>query len=377
VLGHVVGGSSGLVSLPLLLIGATGGLAAVAGLAALRPPLGPGPDALGSETFAHTIDDRVSRLALRLLGSAGSVALVVTAALGSPASAARAAGVGLSDLWAWVAFASLLLGPAWRLVSPLRPLAAAIMRLSGDRSGDTVRPLPPRLGWWPAAGGLLASAWVAFVLPGRPLVLLILLAALVLVAVGGIGVYGKAWLDHADPLEVYSAALGALAPIQRTGDGRLRLHSPRHRLAVLAAAPGTAAVCGALVGWYIADAIVETQAWHALTFPAGSLLAVRTAVLLACVAVVGLLAGLTTSRHGLAPALLPIVAGWALGYHLAPYAPPAALAGLVAGHLGAVVVAHDRAVARYGPRAASAQLAFRALVLALLVAGLALRFGGL
>ncbi|MGH8906011.1 MAG: hypothetical protein ACRD0K_05765 [Egibacteraceae bacterium] len=370
VLAHAGGAPSGLAPLPLLLLAATGAVAAVAALVAHRSPATPGPGLLLPPALTQAADGRAARLALRLAGTAGAAALLVSAVLGSPALAARAANIALFDFWAWLAVASLLLGPVWRLVNPFR---AQLLRLSGD----AVRPPPSGLGWWPAAAGLLATAWVALVLPGRPLVFVVLIAVLTLVQLGGVAVYGPRWLDLGDPLEAYSAVLGAVAPVRRTAQGRLHLASPRHRLATLAAPPGTAAVCGALIGWYAADAIVETETWHAITFPAGSLLIARSAVLLACAAAVGLLAAATTSRRGLAPALLPIAAGWALGHHLAPLAPAVSLAGLVAGHLGAIVVAHDRAVARYGARAAAAQLELRALVLTLLVAGLALRYGGL
>ena len=135
--------------------------------------------------------------------------------------------------------------------------------------------------------------------------------------------------------------------------------------------PGTAAVAGALIGWDVADAVVETEAWHLLVFPAGTVTLARTALLLVCAVVIGGVAARATGHHRLAPALPPVVAGWALGHHVAPLVPVLGLAGFVAGHLAAVVVGHDRA-----PEPA-VQLELRALVLVLLLAGLALRFGEL
>jgi hypothetical protein len=66
-----------------------------------------------------------------------------------------------------------------------------------------------------------------------------------------------------------------------------------------------------------------------------------------------------------------------VAHHLGPLVPALGLAGFVAGHLAAVMVGHDRAVARYAEGAGAVQLELRAVVLALLVAGLALWFGGL
>jgi hypothetical protein len=372
VLAHA-GAVSGLAPLPLLLLAATSAVAAVAVLVAHRSPTTPGPGIVLPPALTQAVDGWSIRLLLRLLGIAAA-ALVAVAALGSPARAVSATNIALFDLWTWLAVASLLLGPVWRLLNPLR---AGFLRVPDDENDGATRPVPARLGWWPAVASLLAIAWVALVLPGRPFVLVMLVAVITLVQLGGMAVYGQQWLDHGDPLEAYSAMLGAVAPVRRAGDGRLRLSSPRHQLAALAMAPGAIAVCGVLIGWYAADAIVETERWHAITFPAGSLPLARTAVLLICAGAVGLLAAITTSRWGLAPALLPIVAGWALGHHLVPLAPALGLAGFVAGHLGAIVVAHDRAAARYGRQGGAAQLEFRCLALALLMAGLALRFGGL
>ncbi len=367
-----------LAPLPLLLLVVMGAVAAVATLVARQSAV-----TQGSGLFLPSVPAQVAghgwslRWIGQALGLAGAAALVMTAALGAPAPAARMTHLALSDLWAWVAVLSLLFGPVWRLVNPLRPLAAALLRVSGDPAGETVRALPATLGWWPAAAGLLATGWVALVLPGRPIALLSLLAVLLLAHLGGVAVFGDRWLDRGDPIEAYSAMLGALAPIGRGAGGTLHVGSPRHRLATLPDVPGTAALVSALVAWYATDAIVETEAWHASVFPAGTWGLSRTLVLLACAAVVGMLAAWATGRHGLTPALLPIAAGWALGHHLAPLAPALGLVGLAAGHLFAIVVAHDRAVLRYGAQAPAALLEFRALVVVLLVAGLTLRFGGL
>jgi hypothetical protein len=197
------------------------------------------------------------------------------------------------------------------------------------------------------------------------------------VQLAGVAVYGRGWLARGDPFEAVSAMLGALAPLTRDASGRLTLSSPRPRLARLQPVPGTAALAGALIGWDAADAIIATERWHETVFPAGALTLVRAGLVVACAVFISSLAAWATSRHGLSWALVPVAAGWALGHHVSPLLPALGLAGFVAGHLAAVVVASDRAFARYGDRAPAAQLEVRALVLVLLVGGLALQFGGL
>jgi hypothetical protein len=72
-------------------------------------------------------------------------------------------------VWFWVGLvsASLLLGPIWRLLNPLRTISAGLARLAGDPDQSRARPLPPGLGYWPAAVGLVAFTWLELVYPYR------------------------------------------------------------------------------------------------------------------------------------------------------------------------------------------------------------------
>lgn len=66
--------------------------------------------------------------------------------------------------WVGLVPASLLLGPVWRRVNPLRTLHLALERLTGP---------PPaadrlvRVGLWPATVALLAYAWLELAYPER------------------------------------------------------------------------------------------------------------------------------------------------------------------------------------------------------------------
>ncbi|MGH8933635.1 MAG: hypothetical protein ACRDZO_24125, partial [Egibacteraceae bacterium] len=145
VLAHA-GAMPALVPLPLLLLVVMGAVATVATLVARQSSVTQGSGlVLPSVPAPLAGHEWPPRWMGQALGLAGAAALVLTAALGSPAPAARVTGVALSDLWGWVAVASLLFGPVWRLFNPLRPLAAALLRVSGDPTGETVRALPAKL----------------------------------------------------------------------------------------------------------------------------------------------------------------------------------------------------------------------------------------
>src|SRR5215207_7557112 len=110
------------------------------------------------------VDARATRIGLRALGLVLAVVTVGVAALGPNNSAINPAPTWVY-VWFWVGLvpASLLLGPIWRLLNPLRTLSAGLVRLSGDPDEAGTRSLPARLGYWPAAIGLAVFAWLELV----------------------------------------------------------------------------------------------------------------------------------------------------------------------------------------------------------------------
>ncbi|MGC5412270.1 hypothetical protein ACPXCX_52780, partial [Streptomyces sp. DT225] len=111
-------------------------------------------------------------------------------------------------LWVGLVPASLLLGPVWRRLNPLRTAHLLACRAL-HRDPDAGRPLPVRLGMWPAAAGLLAFTWLELVAPdpASPTALLVFLGVYAAVHLAGAAVYGAHWFDHADAFEVYSGLL--------------------------------------------------------------------------------------------------------------------------------------------------------------------------
>ena len=121
---------------------------------------------------------------------------------------------GMFYVWWWVGLpiASLLLGPVWRAVSPVRTIHALVGRLTGDPDRG-LYDYPHRLGYWPAALGLFAFVWIELVYPHGTDLGPVRLWCAVYVGVMLIGgaVFGSAFYERADPFEVYSTLLSKLS----------------------------------------------------------------------------------------------------------------------------------------------------------------------
>jgi hypothetical protein len=229
----------------------------------------PLPD--GLRRFA---DAPAARVGLRALGLLAAVLTVVVAAFGPNNSGSNPAPTWVY-VWFWVGLvpASLLLGPVWRLLNPLRTISAGLARLAGDPGQAQARRLPPGLGYWPAAVSLTAFAWLELVYPYRdePYTLLVFLLLYAWAQLAAAFRYGPAWYDRGDGFEVYSTLVAHLCPIGRRGDGRLVLRNPLAGLASLRSAPGLLAVICVLLGSTAFDGLSRTRWWADLILEAGPL----------------------------------------------------------------------------------------------------------
>jgi hypothetical protein len=348
------------------------------------------------------VDARATRVGLRALGLLLAGATVVAAALGPNSSAVNPAPTWVY-VWFWVGLvpASILFGPVWRLLNPLRTISAGLARLARD---PEPRPMPPWLGYWPAAVGLAVFAWLELVYLYRdePFTLLVFFILYGTAQLWAGFFYGQDWYARGDPFEVYSSLLGSLSPFGRRDDGRLVLRNPLAGLARLKAEPGLVAVVCVLLGSTAFDGLSRTQGWNDLIIDAGPLqnALLGTVGLLVMIAVVAVTFELATRisersrRRGDAGerldrrfvhSLVPILVGYTVahyfslfvfqgqaGYILAsdPFDRGWDLFGtadwkinlllvsttaiavvqvcsIVTGHVLGVVVAHDRAVATF------------------------------
>ena len=214
------------------------------------------------------VDAPAFRLALRLVGLAALLGTILVAAFGGDTSATNPAPTWLF-VWFWVGIVplSLLFGPVMRAFSPLRLLTRWLARLRG-RSDPDPRPMPPWLGYWPAAAGLLVFTWLELVYrdPAHPVNVLIFILLYCLVQLVAAAVYGERWYSHGDAFEVYSTLIGRLSPFgRRPEDGRLVLRNPLAGLASVPIEPGVVAVICVLLGSTAFDGLSRTQWWQRLS----------------------------------------------------------------------------------------------------------------
>lgn len=305
--------------------------------------------------------------------------------------------------WVGLIPASLLFGPVWRLLNPFRLLP--------DRPR---RPLPPRLGYWPAALGLLAFTWMELVAPepAAPPTLLAFLTLYAAAQTTGTLVYGHGWLERGDPFEVYSTLAGQLAPIGRRADGTLVLRGPFDGLDAIRPAPGLVATVCVLLGSTGYDGFSTTPAWvDALQSGPLGRAGLGTAGLLAAIAAVALLygaclwlAGRIGGARDLAPrfahSLVPIAIGYLIAHYFSllviegqravilslgldaevnpdlvspPVIATVQVLAIIAGHVAGVVAAHDRSVRLLPPaKAVAGQIPLFVLMLCYTLGGLTL-----
>jgi hypothetical protein len=330
-------------------------------------------------------------------------------------------------LWVGLAFISMVFGGIWRLVNPVRWIRRGLLAL-GRIEEDFIL-ADYRLGYWPAAMGLLAFVWLELIAPDnatlptlRIAILGYLLVSLILALL-----FGPAYLRHGDPFTTWSSLYGSLSILGRRADGRWVLRTPLHGPLLVNARPGLLAVTSVMLGTTAYDGFSGETRWFTFvqssTIPArlletGGLVALCLVVAgsLSLAAVVSArLAGISARgvATAFAPSLIPIAAGylvahyWSLwvweGTHglarmsdplgiganwlgTAGISPAPALIGaslvagiqvvaIITGHVLGVILAHERAITLFPRKAAVlGQVPLLALMVVYTVAGLTLLF---
>ena len=428
VLAHGVGGRSDLPApLTLTLLGA--GTAVLFSFLALRvlwltPRLqGTSGQALPARVTA-LLDAPATRTTAQAL-TLTLAAFVTGVALAGPPGANRniAPWVLYVSFWVGLVPASLLLGPVWRYVNPLRLVHRLLARVTGP---PPVAGVPVRLGYWPAAAGLLVFVWLELVYPGRADpgvvgIFLVVYAAVQLVAALWCG---QEWFARGDAFEVYSTLLGRLSPLGRDESGRLVVRNPLRGPANLAETPGLVAVAVVLVGSTAFDGLSRTRFWTEGPGVANDTTS-GTVGLLFMITLVGTLYLLATEVPSLgrrsstrwstafAHTLLPIAVGYAVAHYFSLFlldgqttwilasnplgadgvdlfgtygnaidytlVSTSAIAlvqvgAIVVGHVLGVVLAHDRALQLMPEGATALQLPLVMTMVVFTVGGLALLF---
>ncbi|MFF4874767.1 hypothetical protein [Micromonospora sp. NPDC000668] len=256
------------------------------------------------QRLARLVDAPAFRWALRGVGllAAGWFCLGLLAGPDTPDN--PTAGALYVLLWVGLVPVSLVLGPVWRTVNPLRTvhLLAALAARRDPASG--VRELPAGLGLWPAAVTLFGFVWLELVAPDRATLPVITawLAGYAVVMLAGAALFGAGWFDRADPFEVYSGLVGQLAPVGRAADGVLVWRNPLDGIAGLRPRPGLVAVVVVLLGSTMFDSLSNAPAWLRFTqengLPAAVTGSVGLILVIAAVAAAYLAATVAAARIG-------------------------------------------------------------------------------
>ena len=347
VLAHGLGGSSDLpVPYAFSVIGAAWALTFTFALVAFawrRPRFDPLKPAHPLPTALTTlVDSRVSR------GIAAAVALafavwVVLAGLCGPQTQANALlGVFYVLLWVGLVAISLISGPVWRVISPVRTVYLLLQRITPERLARPRLSYPEAWGYRPAAVGLFAFVWMELASPNPAALpwLKTWLLSYTVVLLGGAWLCGQRWFARVDPFGVYSMAVSRLSPFRRDQKTwRIAIGNPFDHLLSLPIRPGVVTVLAVLLGSTAFDSFSSSVTWRnfadrltktVYVVPVSfSPSALRTIGLLVFIAIVATTFSLAARATGgvdrdarralpgqLAHSLIPIVVGYIFAHYL-------------------------------------------------------------
>ncbi len=423
VLAHGLGGSTDLpIPYSYALIGAAWALTftfAVVAIAWRQPRFDPDkPGRALPSWLTATVDAPVTRWAVGIAGLLFAVWVMVVAFVGPQDADNPLPGVFYVWMWIGLVAVSLLFGPVWRAVSPVRTVHRLLGRPSMGGS------YPQALGYWPAVFGLFAFVWLELASPdpGSLVAIRIWLLIYLAVTLAGALWFGDRWCARADPFEAFSVVASRLSALRRNPDGRISIGNPFNHLPSLPVRPGTVTMLAVLLGSTAFDSFSAMPPWRnfveAHSSSAATATLIRTAGLLVFAGVVAGTFVLAARATGgvdrqrrrelpglMAHSLIPIVVGYMFAHYLTYLmergqqtfilllglhtdvnyvlsAHPSVLATIkvtcvVAGHIGAVIAAHDRAL-RLLPKGhqLTGQLAMMLVMVGYTFTGLYLLFGG-
>lgn len=202
------------------------------------------------------------RVVLRVLGMVAFLYTAMVAVLGEDSLINPFFGIFYVLLWVGFVPVSLLLGPAYKAISPVRTINLGFAKLTGSDPTRGVFTYPERLGMWPAALGLYAFVWMELVYPFATELGPVRLwcAAYVAAMLLGGALFGDSFYEKADPFEVFSTLVARMSPWGRR-DGQLVVRSPLANLDATPVVPGLVAVVAVLFGSTAYDSFKESTRW--------------------------------------------------------------------------------------------------------------------
>ncbi len=234
-------------------------------------------------------------------------------------------------VWVGALLVSGLVGDLWGAVNPIATVARAVEAVA-RRAGVQPREAPARLGQWPAALGLLVFLFYELGHPSgaQPRTLGYLLVVHLAVSIVAAIMWGADWVAEHEPFSALFAWVGAIGPVFRRPDGGLGLRPPMSGLARMPVVAGTLVALLVVLGGTTYDGFSESElARQILGRPSGWSGAVNHLMgLVGSIVVIGLLfavgiwwtsrvTGMAVSRAATAftPSLTPIVFGYAVAHY--------------------------------------------------------------
>lgn len=270
-------------------------------------------------------------IVLRAFGMVVFLFTIVCAIFGRDSTINPVFGIFFIWLWIGVPVMSVLFGPFWRAISPVRTINQLFAKVAGSDPDEGLYRYPERLGYWPATLGLLAFVWFELVYPHNSQLAPLRLWCAVYVGIMLIGgaLFGNRFYERADPFEVYSSLTAKLS-IWGVKAGRLVVRSPLANLATVSAAPGLIGVTGVLFGSTGFDSFGDSTRW--VTFVQGSdingqilknvglvvfcLVAIGVFTLGSMLTAVGPERSRRTLPDAFAHSLVPIITGYIIAHYL-------------------------------------------------------------
>jgi hypothetical protein len=273
------------------------------------------------------------RVALRLFGFAVFAWALMSAVFGKDVLINPFFGMFYVVLWVGIVPLSLLFGPFYKAISPVRTINLLFSKVSGGDPEVGLFRYPERLGHWPAALGLYAFVWFELVYPFSTQLgpLRLWYAAYVAAMLIGGALFGNSFYEKADPFEVYSTLVGHLSIWGRSdrGDGLL-IRSPMANLAHVVPRPGLVAVVAVMFGSTAFDSFKDSSVWvrHVQGSSVSPLVQNNLMLFGFCVAV-GVLFSIATAATGVdkdqrrtelpalfAHSMAPIIVGYKTAHYL-------------------------------------------------------------
>ncbi|MCV7299778.1 hypothetical protein H7J93_09030 [Mycobacterium barrassiae] len=257
VLAHGVGGSTDLpVPLSYAVIGAAWALAATFAVVAVAwrtPRFDPAKPGRELPTWVTAVvDSSIVRWFFAAAAAIFSIWVAVAAIWGPQGSDNALPGAFYVLLWVGLVAVSVIIGPVWRVISPVRTMWRLV---HAGRQGATPSKgrMQYRAGWgyWPGVVGLFAFVWLELASsdPGSLTAIKIWILLYLVAMLVGAAFFGTTWFARADPFEVYSVTVSRLAPFRRNrATGRIVLGNPLDHLPTMPVRSGTVAVMAVLLG---------------------------------------------------------------------------------------------------------------------------------